>query len=77
MLVRRTIGGIDAFKVDGKFSQERYEAALRAQGMTPAGFEAQLRQDLTLQQLADRRRSVRRYGPHGQRPRPRRCRPKT
>lgn len=50
--VRRTIGSIDAFKVDGKFSSERYEAALRGQGMTPAGFEAQLRQDLTLQQLA-------------------------
>lgn len=50
--IRRTIGSIDAFKVDGKFSTERYEAALRAQGMTPAGFEAQLRQDLTLQQLA-------------------------
>ncbi len=50
--IRRTIGSIDAFKIDGKFSSERYEAALRAQGMTPAGFEAQLRQDLTLQQLA-------------------------
>ncbi|MBL8418997.1 MAG: SurA N-terminal domain-containing protein, partial [Dechloromonas sp.] len=50
--IRRTISGIDGFKVDGKFSQERYEAALRGQGMTPAGFEARLRQDLTLQQLA-------------------------
>ena len=50
--VRQTVGAIEAFKVDGKFSSERYEAALRAQGMTPAGFEAQLRQDLTLQQLA-------------------------
>jgi len=50
--VRQTIASIDAFKVDGKFSTERYEAALRAQGMSPAGFEAQLRQDLTLQQLA-------------------------
>jgi peptidyl-prolyl cis-trans isomerase D len=50
--VRQTIGSIDAFKVDGKFSAERYEAALRAQGMSPAGFESQLRQDLTLQQLA-------------------------
>ena len=50
--VRQTIVSIDAFKVDGKFSAERYEAALRAQGMSPAGFEAQLRQDLTLQQLA-------------------------
>ena len=50
--IRQTIAGIDAFKIDGKFSAERYEAALRSQGMTPAGFEAQLRQDLTLQQLA-------------------------
>jgi peptidyl-prolyl cis-trans isomerase D len=50
--IRQTIGSIDAFKVDGKFSPERYEAALRGQGMTPAGFEARLRQDLTLQQLA-------------------------
>ena len=50
--VRRTIGSVEAFKVDGKFSSERYEAALRGQGMTPTGFEAQLRQDLTLQQLA-------------------------
>ena len=50
--IRQTILGIQAFNVDGRFSNERYEAALRAQGMTPAGFEAQLRQDLTLQQLA-------------------------
>lgn len=50
--IRRTIGSIEGFKIDGKFSSERYEAALRSQGMTPAGFEAQLRQDLTLQQLA-------------------------
>lgn len=50
--IRRTIGAIDAFKVDGKFSAERYEMALRGQNMSPAGFEAQLRQDLTLQQLA-------------------------
>ena len=50
--IRQTIGSIDAFRVNGKFSPERYEAALRGQGMTPAGFEARLRQDLTLQQLA-------------------------
>ena len=50
--IRRTVGSIDAFKIDGKFSTERYEAALRGQGMSPVGFEAQLRQDLTLQQLA-------------------------
>jgi len=50
--VRQMIGSVEAFKVDGKFSVERYEAALRAQGMSPQGFEAQLRQDLTVQQLA-------------------------
>lgn len=50
--VRRTIGAIEAFQQDGQFSNERYEALLRAQGMSPAGFEAQVRQDLTLQQLA-------------------------
>jgi peptidyl-prolyl cis-trans isomerase D len=50
--IRQTILGIQAFNVDGRFSNERYDAALRAQGMTPAGFEAQLRQDMTLQQLA-------------------------
>lgn len=50
--IRQAINAIEAFKVDGKFSVERYEGALRAQGMSPAGFEAQLRQDLTLQQLA-------------------------
>ncbi len=50
--IRAAIGGIEAFKVDGKFSAERYDALLKAQGMTPASFEARLRQDLTLQQLA-------------------------
>lgn len=50
--VRHAIGGIQAFQDNGKFSVERYEAALRGQGMSPAGFEAKLRQDLTMQQLA-------------------------
>lgn len=50
--VVNAIASIEAFQQDGKFSQERYEAVLRAQGMSPAGFEAQVRQDLTLQQLA-------------------------
>lgn len=50
--IRTAIGGIEAFKVDGRFSPERYESLLKAQGMTPASFEARLRQDLTLQQLA-------------------------
>ncbi len=51
--VRQAIIGIEAFQVDGKFSNERYEAVLKSQGMVPAGFEAQVRQDLTLQQLAN------------------------
>jgi peptidyl-prolyl cis-trans isomerase D len=50
--VRQTIGSIDAFQQDGRFSNERYEALLSAQGMSPAGFEAQIRRDMTLQQLA-------------------------
>ena len=49
--VRQTIASIEAFQVDGKFSTERYESVLRAQGMSPVGFEAQLRRDITLQQL--------------------------
>lgn len=51
--VSAAIGNIAAFQVDGKFSMERYEMALRNQGMSPAGFEAQVRQDLTFQQLAN------------------------
>lgn len=36
---------------DGKFDVERYKSLLAMRGMTPAGYEASLRQDLTLQQL--------------------------
>lgn len=36
---------------DGKFDIERYKSLLAAQGMTPAMYEARLRQDLTLQQV--------------------------
>ena len=50
-LLREVIGAIPALQEDGKFSMRRYEQALRAQGLTQAGFEAKLRQDLTLQQL--------------------------
>ena len=49
--LREVIGSIPALQEDGKFSMRRYEQALRAQGLTQAGFEAKLRQDLTLQQL--------------------------
>jgi peptidyl-prolyl cis-trans isomerase D len=45
------ISSMPSLKVDGQFSRARYEAALQAQGMSPEQFEAQLRQDLTMQQL--------------------------
>lgn len=37
---------------DGKFDAERYKTMLLAQGMSPAMFEARLRQDLTMQQAS-------------------------
>lgn len=49
--VRDTIASIPAFQDNGQFSLPRYEALLKAQGMTQAVFEARLRQDLALQQL--------------------------
>lgn len=50
--LRKAIVAIPSFLDDGKFSQERYESLLKMQGMSPPMFEAQMRQDLTLQQLA-------------------------
>ncbi|MGE5385578.1 MAG: SurA N-terminal domain-containing protein [Betaproteobacteria bacterium] len=50
--LRRAITSMQGFQENGKFSPERYETLIKAQGMTPAAFEAQLRQDLTLQQMA-------------------------
>lgn len=47
-----TIAEVPAFQDNGRFSMERYEALLRAQGMSPAGFEARLSQDIRIQQLA-------------------------
>jgi peptidyl-prolyl cis-trans isomerase D len=37
----------------GRFSPQRYEQFLKFQGMTPAMFEARVRQDALLQQVAD------------------------
>jgi len=50
--LQQTITEIPSFQQDGHFSLERYEALLRAQGMTPAMFEARLAQDIRVQQLA-------------------------
>lgn len=50
-LLREVIGKIPSLQEDGVFSNARYERALRSQNTTQPLFEAQLRQDLTLQQL--------------------------
>src|SRR5258706_1054039 len=46
-----TTMAIPAFQVDGKFSRERYDAALRNERMSPEIFDAALRRDLLVQQL--------------------------
>lgn len=52
--IRQTILGIPGLKrEDGSFDDARYKALLSAQNLTPAGFEAQLRKDLTMQALPD------------------------
>ena len=49
--VRDTIASIPAFQDNGHFSQPRYEAVLKSQGMVPQVFESSLRRDLALQQV--------------------------
>jgi peptidyl-prolyl cis-trans isomerase D len=51
--LRDIISTVPLFQDQGKFSRERYEIALRNQGLTPVVFESQLRQELLLQQLQD------------------------
>ncbi|MFY9328079.1 MAG: SurA N-terminal domain-containing protein [Georgfuchsia sp.] len=46
------IASVPSLQVEGKFSQERYDAVVAAQNMTRQAFEARLRQDLILQQAA-------------------------
>lgn len=43
--------GVPAFQENGAFSQSRYEQVLGLQGQSPIGFEADVRQDLVLEQL--------------------------
>ena len=49
----RAIGDIPEFQQDGKFSNQRYEDLLRAQGISPLNFEARVINELMLQQLLD------------------------
>ena len=51
--VARAIAEIDAFRVDGKFSPDRYRTLLAAQNMTPAMFEQRMREDLLLAPLQE------------------------
>ncbi len=44
--IQEIVANVDAFKEDGKFSYARYEELLRAQGLTPIGFEQRVRQDI-------------------------------
>ena len=39
------------FQVDGKFSQDRYNAMVRSSGLTATGFEAELQEGLLIDQL--------------------------
>jgi peptidyl-prolyl cis-trans isomerase D len=50
--LQQTILGIQGMiGADGKFDSERYRGMLAMQGMTPAMYEARLRQDMVLQQV--------------------------
>ena len=49
--LREIITGLPAFQENGKFSKARYDAMLRAQGMSDVVFEARLRRDVEMQQL--------------------------
>lgn len=50
--VRRAIAAMPVMQgPDGKFDYDRYQVLLAQQGMSPAGFEAQMKQELALQML--------------------------
>ncbi len=50
--LRQFISSVPAFQDNGKFSKERYEAVVRSQNLSLPGFEARMRQQLAMQQLA-------------------------
>ncbi len=50
-MLGQIIQSVPAFQEDGKFSRQRYDAYVSAQGVSQAEFEARLRQDINLQQL--------------------------
>jgi peptidyl-prolyl cis-trans isomerase D len=46
----RFLSSVPALQENGQFSPERYEAVIASQGMSKAGFEQTVRQDLVIQQ---------------------------
>ena len=50
-LVAARIGAVQGFQEDGQFSKERYERALRLQGMNPSEFEWRLSREMLTQQI--------------------------
>jgi len=48
---RGFIAGIPAFQREGQFDQQMYDSAVRNRGMSRAGFEQRVRQELVLNQL--------------------------
>jgi peptidyl-prolyl cis-trans isomerase D len=52
--LKAAINGQEVFKDgNGQFSYERYVEFLRGEGMTPAVFEARMRQDIIIRQIGD------------------------
>ncbi|MEP7043857.1 MAG: SurA N-terminal domain-containing protein [Dokdonella sp.] len=49
--IRQEILGIPAFQTEGKFDADQYKALLASQGMSPAGFEQRVRDDLGVREL--------------------------
>ncbi len=49
--LQESIMAIPALQDNGRFSQDRYQALLAQQGMSPVVFEQRLREDLSMQQL--------------------------
>jgi peptidyl-prolyl cis-trans isomerase D len=51
-LLRKSIAQDENFQLDGKFSADRYKAMLMGNGLSPAGYETLLRQQLAMQALS-------------------------
>lgn len=50
-VLQKEISGMEVFHTDGKFDPQQYSLLLASQGMSPLGFEAQMREDLLVRAL--------------------------